>query len=77
MEEELDFNDDMYYPNKNNAERRNQSTHKLLDQEERPKEMNKEESNVSAAACIMFGVDGLAPKVPKRKYCKTKRVALA
>ena len=75
MEEELDFSDEICYPNKNNAERRNQSMHKHLCQEQRPEEMNKEGSHVSSATCTMFGVDGLAPKVPKRKYCKIKRVA--
>ena len=72
MKEELDFNDDMCYPNENSAERRNQSMHKHLGQEERPEEMKKEGSDVSTATCTMFGVDGLALKVPKRKYCKTK-----
>ena len=75
MEEELYFNDDMSYPNKNSTERRNQSMHKHLGQEERPEEMNKEGSDVSAAICTVFGVDGLALNVPKRKYYKTKRVA--
>ena len=37
--------------------------------------MNKEGLDVSAATCIVFGVDGLASKVPKKKYYKTKRVA--
>ena len=74
-EEEFDFNDDMCNPNKTNAERRNQSLHQHLGQEETPKELNRERADVSAATCTIFGVDGLAPKVSKRKYCKTKRGA--
>ena len=74
MEKELDFNDEMCYPNKNNVEKRNQSMDLHLGQEERPKEMNKEGSDVTATTCTVFGVDGLAPKVPKRKCYKTKRV---
>ena len=74
-EQEFDFNDDMCNPNKNSTERRTQSMHQHPGQEETPEELSREGSDVSAATCTVFGVDGLAPKVSKRKYCKTKRGA--
>ena len=74
-EQEFDFNDDMCNPNKNNTERRTQSMHQHPGQEETPEELNREGSDVCPATYTVFGVDGLAPKVSKRKYCKSKRGA--
>ena len=75
IKQEFDFNDEMCNPNKNSTERRTQSMHQHLGQEETPEELNKEKSDVSAATCTVFRVDGLAPKVSKRKYSKTKQSA--
>ena len=49
--------------------------HQHLGQEEMPEELNREGADVCAVTYTVFGVDGLAPKVSKRKYCKTKRGA--
>ena len=71
--QEFDFEDDMCNPNKNSTERRTESMHQHLGQEETPEELNRVGADVSATTFTVFGVDGLAPRVSKRKYCKTKR----
>ena len=74
MAEEFNFSKDMLCINRNRFDERNQSLHEHVGGEESSVEIN----GKGVHACAKFsvsGVDGLAPSVPKRKYCTTKQVA--
>ena len=64
---EFNFSKDMVCMNRNRDDERNQSLHEHVDGEEGSVEINGE----GVRACVkfsVFGVDGLAPSVSKRKY---------
>ena len=74
MAEEFNFNEDILCMNRNRYDERNQSLHEHVGGEESSVEISGERVRTCAKFSV-FGVDGLAPNVPKRKYCSTKRVA--
>ena len=74
MAEEFNFNEDLLCMNRNRFHERNQSLNEHVDGEESSIEINGEGVRACAKFSV-FGVDGLAPNVPKRKYSSTKRVA--
>ena len=74
MAEEFNFNEDILCMNRNRFDERNQSLHEHVGGEESSVEISGEGVRACAKFSV-FGVDGLAPNVPKRKYSSTKRVA--
>ena len=71
--EEFDFSEGMLCMNKNKFDKRHQSLHEHVGGEESLVQSNGEEVSVCAKFSV-FGMDGLAPSVPKRKYSTTKRI---
>ena len=74
MAEEFNFNEDLLCMNRNKFDERNQSLNEHVGGEESSVEINGERVRTCAKFSV-FGVDGLAPSVPKRKYSSTKPVA--
>ena len=74
MAEEFNFSEDMLSMNKNSFDKRNQSLHEYVGGEESSVAINGK-GVCTCAKFSVFGVDGLAPNLPKRKYSTTKRVA--
>ena len=73
MSDHFFFNEDMFRMNRTKLEKRNESQDEHVGGEESALQISAE----GLHACDTFsvsGVDGLAPNVQKRKYCKTKRV---
>ena len=74
MTEEFNFNEDMLCMNRNKFDERNQSLHEHVGGEGNSIEINGEGVSEGAKFSV-FGVDGFAPSVPKRKYSSKRRVA--
>ena len=74
MAEEFNFNDDMLCRNRSWFNERHQSMQDHVGGEESSVEINGEEVRACTKFSV-FGVDGLAPSVLKRKYSTIKRVA--
>ena len=71
MAEEFNMNKDLLCMNRNRFDARHQSLNEHVGGEESSVEINGEGVRESAKFSV-FGVDGLAPSVPKRKYSSTK-----
>ena len=71
--EEFNLNEDMLCKNRNRFDERNQSLHEHVGEEENSIEISGHGVRAGTKFSV-FGVDGLARNVPKRKYSSTKRV---
>ena len=72
--EEFNFNEDMLCTNRNRFDERNQRLHEHVGGEESSVEITCDGVHAGTKFSV-FGIDGLARSVPKRKYSSTKRVA--
>ena len=73
MAEEFNFSEGMLCMNRNRFDKRHESLHEPVGGEESSIQSNGEEVTTCAKFSV-FGVDGLAPNIPKRKYSTTKRI---